>query len=72
MLAPTEARTVGSALHRVCVTPERERALFSASNALRRELVVLVNGRNIAFLGGLAVPLRDGDVVFVFSPLKGG
>ena len=33
---------------------------------------MLVNGRNILFLDGLATTLRDGDVVSVFPPVYGG
>ena len=32
----------------------------------------LVNGRNIAQLGGLRTALRDGDVISIFPPLAGG
>jgi molybdopterin converting factor small subunit len=39
---------------------------------LRPALIVLLNGRNIAFLGGLQAVLQEGDEVAVFPPLKGG
>ena len=51
---------------------ERERGIFADSDRLRPDLIVLLNGRNIAFLGGLAAPLEKGDVVSVFPPVKGG
>ena len=72
VLATDEAPTVGDALRGVCSTLERERAVFEGTDALRSDLILLVNGRNIAFLGGLAAPLRSGDVLSVFPPVKGG
>ena len=72
VLRTDEASTVGKALRRVCNTLERERGIFADSDRLRPDLIVLLNGRNIAFLGGLAAPLEKGDVVSVFPPVKGG
>lgn len=72
MLSPNDAATVGEALRQVCNTLDRERGLFVDADQLRSDLIVLVNGRNIAFLGGLAAPLNDGDVVAIFPPVKGG
>ena len=71
-LASDQAPTVGKALRRMCNTPERERGVFLDAKTLRSDLIVLVNGRNVFFLGGLAATLRDGDVVSVFPPVKGG
>lgn len=36
------------------------------------ELAVLVNGRNIRLLGGVATVLRDGDEVVILPPVAGG
>ena len=36
------------------------------------ELVVLVNGRNIATLDGVETVLKDGDVVTLLPPFAGG
>ena len=55
----------------LCDTEGRRRAFF-AGDALREQLTVLVNGRNILFLDGLATTLHDGDVVSVFPPVYGG
>jgi molybdopterin synthase sulfur carrier subunit len=35
-------------------------------------LRIMVNGRDIAFLGGVATPLLDADVVLVLPPAGGG
>lgn len=37
-----------------------------------RDLVLLVNGRNIATLDGVETVLRDGDVVTLLPPFAGG
>jgi sulfur-carrier protein len=71
-LTADEAPTVGKALRRVCNTAERERGVFRDAQTLRSDLIVLVNGRNVFFLGGLAATLHDGDVVSIFPPIKGG
>lgn len=71
-LASSDAPTVGRALREVCTTPDREREIFLDEHTLRSDLIVLVNGRNAFFLGGLAATLHDGDTVSVFPPLKGG
>ena len=67
-----EAPDVGTLLKRVCTNLEMERAIFADSSTLRPALIVLLNGRNIAFLGGLQAVLQEGDEVAVFPPLKGG
>jgi len=36
------------------------------------DLVVLVNGRNVALLDGLRTPLHDGDEVVILPPTAGG
>jgi len=33
---------------------------------------VLVNGRDVEFVGGLRATLRDGDAIDVFPPVAGG
>lgn len=67
-----EAPDVGTLLKLVCTNPEMERAIFADSSTLRPALIVLLNGRNIAFLGGLEAVLQEGDEVAIFPPLKGG
>ena len=38
----------------------------------RKEIVILLNGRNIQFLGGLNVKVRDGDKIALLVPSVGG
>ena len=35
-------------------------------------LIVMVNGRHIAHIGGPAAPVRDGDLVTIFPVVAGG
>jgi MoaD family protein len=67
-----EAPDVGTLLKRLCLNPVMERAIFADSGSLRPAVIVLLNGRNIAFLGGLGALLQEGDEVAIFPPLKGG
>ncbi len=53
-------------------SPTRERELRDSSGRLRKDIVFLVNGRNIIFLGGAETRLRPGDSVDVFPPVFGG
>ena len=42
------------------------------SKKLRETVNILVNGRGVNFLDGLATKLKDGDVVAIFPPVSGG
>ena len=46
--------------------------LVSKDGAPQPHLRIMVNGRDIGFLGGMATPLQTGDVVFVLPPAGGG
>ena len=37
-----------------------------------RNLVIMLNDRNIEFLGGLETPLKHGDRIAILPPLSGG
>ena len=39
---------------------------------LREDVVILVNGTNISFSGGMDAPLGAGDEVAIFPPVSGG
>jgi molybdopterin synthase sulfur carrier subunit len=67
-----EAPDVGTLLKRLCTGPEMERGIFADSDNLRPAVIILLNGRNIAFLGGLDAVLQAGDEIAIFPPLKGG
>lgn len=72
VLGVGDAPTVGTALRRVCTTPDRERRVFTNDDALRQDLLVMVNGRSVNLLDGLDTRLRKGDVVSVLGPVAGG
>lgn len=57
-----EGSTVEAVLH---ATPVPSAVLFP-DGRLNRDVEVLVNGRNIAFLAGLGTPLAPDDQVTVF------
>jgi sulfur-carrier protein len=46
--------------------------IFDTNGTLRNFINILMNGRNVHFLAGLATPLKDGDVIALFPPLAGG
>lgn len=46
--------------------------LFPHGEELSDMLFILIDGRNIAHLGGLATPLRDGDVISILPITAGG
>ena len=67
-----QAPTVGKLLKHLCSSPQMQRGIFTDSGTLRPGVIVLVNGRSIAFLGGLEASLQAEDEVAIFPPLKGG
>ena len=66
------ARDVAGLLGVICDSPERCDGLRQESGSLRKDIVLLVNGRNIAFLAGLDTPLDEGDAIDIFPPVFGG
>lgn len=44
----------------------------SQTGEVRKGFSILLNGREISFLGGLKTRLKDGDTVSIFSPVAGG
>lgn len=67
-----EVRDVVGLLGVICDSPERRDGLLQAPGRLRKDIVLLVNGRNIAFLSGLDTPLHEGDAIDIFPPVFGG
>ena len=51
--------------------PNSPQAENAQNTDLLSTLIVMVNGRHIAHVGGLDAPISDGDVVSIF-PLVGG
>jgi len=48
------------------------RELMTPDGKLKKGIAVLVNGRNIVFLKGLATPLKPQDKVTLIPPAAGG
>jgi MoaD family protein len=47
-------------------------ALYDSSRALRKDITLMVNGRNLRTLEGLDTELHDADVVLIFTSIAGG
>lgn len=67
-----QASDMGQLLEVLCTTPEQRRGLLDESGGIKEGFLVLLNGHNIAFLGGAGATLRDGDEVAIFPPIAGG
>jgi molybdopterin synthase sulfur carrier subunit len=52
--------------------PELGRRLLTPAGEVQETVAVLVNGRNVRFLGGPDTPLRDGDTITLIPPVAGG
>jgi molybdopterin synthase sulfur carrier subunit len=67
------ASTVRELLTRLRETfGERLYDMLIEREALREDVVVLVNGQNISHTGGLETPLGTDDDVAIFPPVSGG
>ncbi len=49
-----------------------EEFLNKKRNFLSKQILILVNGRNIKFLNGKKTDLKDGDKVYISIPVSGG
>jgi MoaD family protein len=68
----TETRDVAGLLAALCDSPLRRRVLLDDHGECGKRVAILVNGRNIAFLGGESAKLSDSDVIDFFPPVFGG
>jgi molybdopterin synthase sulfur carrier subunit len=41
-------------------------------NYIKRDVIMLINGRSIEYLGGADVKFNDGDKIAIFPPVAGG
>lgn len=68
--APTDLRELLTTLAQRYGAPFR-RAVFAGGD-LHREIIILVNGRNVLYLNGLDTPLATDDEVSIFPMVAGG
>lgn len=52
--------------------PELKEHLFDESGELSRRVNIMLDGRNIRWLEGLATPMEPGQKVEIFPPVAGG
>ena len=52
--------------------PGLEDEIFASPGTLKRQVNLLLNGRNIEFTGGLDRVLAEGDILALFPPAEGG
>ena len=70
----TDAATVGEALNeaRARFGAAFSAHVFGSDGALSPGVILLVDGRNVLFLQGLATPLEAASEVHLFPPSAGG
>jgi molybdopterin synthase sulfur carrier subunit len=67
------ATTVEDVLRRLAQAyPMLEDKLWDANGYLTGYVTVLLNGRSIEYLQGLATPVTEADVMALFPPVGGG
>ncbi len=64
--------SVGDLLKPLCRARNIHGEVFGESDQVQTSVNILVNGRNITFLDGLATSLTDCDEISIFPPTGGG
>ncbi len=64
--------TLGDLLEPICRKRNMLEEVFGAEDRSQTSVNILVNGRNIKFLGGMETTLKEGDEVSIFPPTGGG
>jgi molybdopterin synthase sulfur carrier subunit len=68
-----EPTDIGRILHRIVEEcPALGKKLWSDDGNLTGYVTILLNGRSIQYLSGLATPVRNDDTVALFPPVGGG
>ncbi|MCL2126748.1 MAG: MoaD family protein [Treponema sp.] len=52
--------------------PKFKNKMLTADGELGPDMIVMINGRHIAHLGGLGASLKDDDTVQIFPKVAGG
>jgi molybdopterin synthase sulfur carrier subunit len=69
----TDATTVGDVLEDLARTyPMLEGKLWDANHNLTGYVTILLNGRSVEYLKGLATAVTDADTLALFPPVGGG
>jgi molybdopterin synthase sulfur carrier subunit len=55
-----------------CYGPGFREKMLTANGELGPDIIIMINGRHIAHLGGITAPLKDDDVVQIFPKVAGG
>jgi molybdopterin synthase sulfur carrier subunit len=50
----------------------REKMLSPAGDELGPDIIIMINGRHVAHLGGIKAPLKPDDKVYIFPMVAGG
>jgi len=64
--------TLGDLLEPVCRKRNLLEEVFGTGDQPQTSVNILVNGRNMRFLGGMDTALKEGDEVSIFPPTGGG
>jgi sulfur-carrier protein len=68
-----EPADIGYVLRRIVEDcPALGKKLWSDDGNLTGYVTVLLNGRSVQYLSGLATPVKDDDTVALFPPVGGG
>jgi molybdopterin synthase sulfur carrier subunit len=52
--------------------PRLREKMLAGDGGLGPEIIILINGRHVAHLGGINAPLKSDDVVQIFPMVAGG
>jgi len=64
--------TLGDLLEPICRKRNMLEEVFGTGDQPQTSVNILVNGRNMRFLGGMVTALKEGDEVSIFPPTGGG
>ena len=70
--APSDVWSLLALLGERYGVPIREKLFTPDGGGIGQDAIVLVNGRNVAHLGGKEAPLAEADVVCIFPMVAGG
>ncbi len=66
-------QTIGGLLENLCGTyPGLRGHLFDSTGLIKPHIIILKNGRSIAWLQQLDTPINENDVIALFPPVAGG